>query len=145
MEANRKYAWMFFGLALLCSISASVYAMRGNSAAAPPPEEDDGPGMDGPGMNEPGFVPVMPASPTLAPAQPASAAASSSAAQPPPAAASPPGALVYTAPGGWVWNPLYYNNVYWDVRRDPYWRYDWGFARERDGWRRSDWRRHRWA
>lgn len=136
MEANQRYAWMFFGLAACCALAASAYAVMGNnkSDAAPSPSADE---IEEP-VDQPGYVPVMPVAPTVAPSQPATITSSA-----PTAVPTVPVAVAYTAPGGWVWNPLYTNGVYWDVRYDPHWRYDWRWGR-RDNWRYGgDWKRHR--
>lgn len=128
---------MLFGLAALCVVAASAFAVLGNKAPAPAPLPVEDDVADTP--EQPGYIPVMPTSPTIAPDQPSTITTNAPSSVP-----VVPVTVAYTAPGGWVWNPLYTHGVYWDVRRDPHWRYDWNWWGKRDTWRYGgDWRRHR--
>lgn len=137
MESNQRYAWMLFGLAAVCAVAASAFAIMGNKSPAPtsPPSIDSD--TDGV-IEDPGYVPVMPVAPTVAPNQPATITTSA-----PTSVPVVPVTVAYTAPGGWVWNPMYTHGVYWDVRHDPHWHYDWKWWGKRDHWRYGgNWRRH---
>lgn len=115
----QKNSWVLFGLAAICILSASLYAWlnRGGSGASPPASADDG-------GDEPGFVDAMPAAPVNPSPIPQIITTNAPTTNPP---ATGTVGVIPVYPGGWAWNPAWHNSYYWDMRRDPYWRYDWRF------------------
>lgn len=108
MKLDPRQAWIAFGMAVLCSSCAIVYAVWQNRKTKPTVNTYDYPVPTRPVTRRP----AAPAAPAAAPIAPA-------------AAPSPPSSLsslMVAYPADWVWDPT--GDPYWRDRtwRDPYWR-----------------------
>lgn len=134
----KNNAWLLFGLAALCILSASMYAwLDKDPKKSPEPSQ-------GPDFDEPDVVEAMPAAPVNPSTLPQLITTTAPASNPP---ATGTVGVIPVYPGGWAWNPAWHHSYYWDMRRDPHWRYDWRHHdRKRDmgGWGNDHpWGKHR--